>query len=230
MFDVGGVRTKPKVVVLRMQHHLMINYNYLIVDPVSARAVIVDPAWQMDRIDHALEKESAQLSGILITHSHPDHLNLAGPLADARGCPIWMSSREIDLCGFRHPRLVPITTAPWTIGAMQIEPLWTPGHTPGCLCYLIGDNLFTGDTLFAEGCGICPDLEAAHAMFASLEYLKALITPETRIFPGHSYGTPPGQRFAEVLPNNMYLHFSNRKDFAAFRMRPQKGNLRIFGT
>jgi hydroxyacylglutathione hydrolase len=79
---------------------------------------------------------------------------------------------------------------------MQIRPIATPGHTPGSICYLIGDNLFSGDVLFYEGCGICPDIASAHTMFASLERLKTLLRPETRVYPGHCYGMPPGQPFA----------------------------------
>lgn len=225
----ANVASRPQVVVLKMQFHFMTNYNYLVVDPGSRQAVIVDPAWEMDKVDAALDEAQASLAGILITHSHPDHLNLAAPLAARRRCPIWMSRREIELSGFRNEWLVGIDNAPWYVHGMQIQPLHTPGHTPGCFCYLIGDNLFTGDVLFAEGCGTCPDLDAAHTMYASLQYLKALIEPHTRVFPGHSYGKPPGQRFDQILKENIYLQISDRDVFAAFRLRKMPARINMFG-
>jgi hydroxyacylglutathione hydrolase len=111
---------------------------------------------------------------------------------------------------------------------MLIEPIFTPVHTPGCICYLIGDNLFTGDVLFAEGCGICLDTESAHAMFASLQDLKARLQPQTCIFPGHSYGNPPGQILSQLLKDNIYLQFSDRDSFAAFRLRSGQSKTKMF--
>jgi hydroxyacylglutathione hydrolase len=102
---------------------------------------------------------------------------------------------------------------------MKIQPIWTPGHTMGCFCYLIEDNLFTGDVLFAEGCGMCPNLPAAYTMFESLSKLKAIIMPHTRIYPGHSYGQQPGQLFSFLLKDNIYLQFSDKESFSAFRLR-----------
>jgi hydroxyacylglutathione hydrolase len=221
--------TGPEVVVLKMQLRSMTNYNYLIVDPATRRAVIVDPAWEMDKVDAALDAAGATLAGILITHSHPDHINLAAALAVARQCPIWMSHAEMAVSAFRSEWLVGIDSAPWYVGAMQIVPLHTPGHTPGCFCYLIGENLFTGDVLFAEGCGMCPDLAAAYRMHASLAYLKALIEPQVRVYPGHSYGKAPGQRFEDILQDNIYLQFSEPDAFVRFRMRAMQSRVNMFG-
>ena len=218
----------PQVIVLEMHYQFMKNYSYLVADPDSHQAVVVDPAWQMEKIDQALLDTQATLSGILITHSHPDHVHLAKPLAEKFDCPIWMSNKEIAVSGFSARQLIGVDAIPWTMGQLLIEPIFTPGHTPGCFCYLIGDNLFTGDVLFAEGCGICPDVQAAHAMFASLEYLKARIEPQTRIFPGHSYGQPPGQMLLQLLRNNIYLQFSDKDSFAAFRLRSNQDVTRMF--
>jgi len=218
----------PQVVVLRMCHEFMKNYSYLVIDPGTRQAVIVDPAWQMEKIDQALIDTQASLSGVLITHSHPDHIDLAEPIAQKYDCPIWMSKEEIADSGFSNRQLVGIDPIPWSVGRMLIEPMLTPGHTPGCMCYLIADNLFTGDVLFAEGCGICPDIGAAHAMFASLENVKTRIKPQTRIFPGHSYGKPPGQSMWQLLKENVYLQFSNKESFAAFRLRSGQDVAKMF--
>jgi hydroxyacylglutathione hydrolase len=218
----------PRTVVLKMNHQFMKNYSYLVVDPGSCEAVIVDPTWEMEKIHQALMDSQARLRGILITHSHPDHINLAKPLAEQYDCPIWMSKEEIAASGFNARQLISIGVNPWAIGQMLIEPLFTPGHTPGCICYLIGDNLFTGDVLFAEGCGICPDTQAAHAMFASLERLKTRLKPQTRIFPGHSYGKPPGQTMFQLLKENIYLQFSDKESFAAFRLRSGQNTAKMF--
>jgi hydroxyacylglutathione hydrolase len=65
-------------------------------------------------------------------------------------------------------------------------------------------------------------------MFASLEILKARLKPETQIFPGHSYGKPPGQRLSQLLRDNMYLQFSEKESFAAFRLRSGQSVARMF--
>ncbi|MET0497713.1 MAG: MBL fold metallo-hydrolase [Steroidobacteraceae bacterium] len=218
--------SKPQVLLLKVSRQQMKNNNYLVVDPLSRQAVVVDPAWQLEKIEEGLAQVQATLSGILLTHAHFDHVDLAKPLAELYNCPIWMSEREIAASGFNAPQLVGIESAPWFVGNMCIRPIATPGHTPGCVCYAIGDNLFTGDVLFAEGCGVCSGLDAAYDMFDSLELLKAQVAPQTHVFPGHTYVRPPGQRFAELQRWNMYLQFTDRDSFAAYRLRKgQKGLL-----
>jgi len=217
-----------RVIVLKMSHRSVKNYSYLVVEPGRRLAVIVDPAWEMEKIKQALIEAHARLSGILITHSHPDHINLAEPLAAKHDCPIWMSTEEIEFSGFNARHLVAIDATPWPVGEMVIEPILTPGHTPGCTCYVIGDNLFSGDVLFAEGCGICPDIRAAHTMFASLQNLKGRLKPQTRVFPGHSYGKQPGQLLSRLLEENIYMHFSDKESFAAFRMRKGQDMAKLF--
>src|SRR5688572_18207767 len=84
----------PRVRVLDVRHGSMKNYNYLVVDPDTRQAVIVDPAWELEKIESALADEEATLSGILLTHSHHDHIDLARPLAEKYDCPLWMSKAE----------------------------------------------------------------------------------------------------------------------------------------
>ncbi len=218
----------PQVVVLKMSYMFMINYNYLVIDRVNKKSVIIDPAWDMEKIDQALASAQTSLSGILLTHSHPDHIHLAKPLAAKYRCPIWMHNEEIETSGFYAQQLIGIDESPWSVGNMVIQPIFTPGHTPGSVCYLIGDNLFTGDTLFAEGCGLCSGIQAAHTMWASLEHLKNRLKPETFVFPGHNYGRPPGQIFSLLLKDNIYLQFKNENDFAKYRLRKGQNKLKYF--
>jgi hydroxyacylglutathione hydrolase len=217
----------PRVFLIKVSREIFKNNNYLIVDPATHHSVLVDPAWEMDKIQSALSSTQSTLSGILITHTHRDHIDLAKPLAEFYNCPIWMSSREIQVSRFAAPQLIAIDETPWFVGQMLIQPIFTPGHTPGCVCYLIGDNLFTGDVLFAEGCGICSDVPAAHEMFVSLERLKSHVKPHTHIFPGHTYARAPGQKFSDVRRHNIYLHFLDKDSFAAFRLRKGQSERRL---
>src|SRR5690606_29101798 len=117
---------QPRVFLIKVQHLAFVNNNYLIVDPASRQAVVVDPAWEMGKIQGELERAQATLSGILITHSHHDHINLAKPMAELYNCPIWMSQREVDSSGFSARHLVPLAGAPVRVGAMEIQPILTP--------------------------------------------------------------------------------------------------------
>jgi hydroxyacylglutathione hydrolase len=218
----------PRVTVLDVRRESLKNFCYLVIDPGTLQSVLVDPAWEIDKIERAMADEKATLGGILVTHSHHDHIDLARPLAAKYGCPIWMSKTEIVASGFSAAQLRGIDTKSWMVGEMLIEPIFTPGHTPGCTCYRIGENLFTGDVLFAEGCGLCPNVEAAHAMFASLQQLKSRIDPRARVFPGHSYGQPPGRPMSQLLRENVYLQFSDQESFAAFRLRRGQDRARLF--
>lgn len=222
------IHNEPKVVTLAVQYRMMKNYNYLIIDQTSRLAVIVDPAWELDTIDQSIKDEGAILTGVLLTHSHPDHINLAGAVAEKYQCPIYISEEEIAFSGFSHPMLKPTKDKPWNVGSMTVKPWLTPGHTPGSVCFQVGDNLFTGDVLFAEGCGLCNNESAAHSMFNSLQLLKRVLSPHTRIFPGHSYGKPPGQYFSSVLQDNVYLQFKDKETFARFRLRGGQNKSKIF--
>lgn len=213
---------EPAVVMLKMQHSNMRNYNYLVIDPQTRQAVVVDPAWQIEKIEHALDETDASLVGVLLTHSHHDHIHLAREVAKLYQVPIWMSRQEIDYSNFQAPTLEAIDETPILFGDCVVTPIITPGHTPGCICYQIGSNLFTGDVLFAEGCGVCPNEQAAHQMYYSLNMLKQRLEPETRIYPGHTYGKLPGQKFAHLLKNNIYLQFPDKMSFASFRLRKRQ--------
>ena len=228
VIDIERNWTDPQVIILEMFNKFMKNYNYLVVDQSSYQAVIIDPAWQMEKIDQALTNSQASLSGILITHAHEDHIHLAKSVAKKYDCPIWMSKEEIAASGFAAKQLVGIDETQWSVGKMQIQPILSPGHTSGSVCYQIADNLFSGDVLFAEGCGICPNTQAAYAMFYSLEKLKMRLKPHTRIFPGHSYGKKPGRLFSQIQQENIYLQFSDKDTFAAFRLRSGQDRLKMF--
>ncbi|TXH70590.1 MAG: MBL fold metallo-hydrolase [Lysobacteraceae bacterium] len=221
------VRQQPEVTVLAMQHLHMKNYNYLVRDTDTSDAVIIDPAWEIDKIDRAIVATNSRLREILLTHAHSDHVHLAREVSERYDCPIRMSKEEIASSGYDAPRLRPID-GPWAVGKMRIEPILTPGHTPGCICYVIGANLFTGDVLFAEGCGICPNDQAAYAMYDSLSELKHRIDPSTAVYPGHSYGDPPGQKMERLLKQNIYLQFRTPESFVAFRMRSGQSMTKIF--
>lgn len=227
----AAARVEPDVTLVRVAHMTMKNNNYLVVDPLTRDALLIDPAWQADLIEAALADAGARLCGILLTHAHFDHVHLAQPLSSRHRCPVWMSAQEIAASGFHAERLVafdPFDGASWQVGRLQIEPLLTPGHTPGCVCYRIGSHLFSGDVLFNEGCGLCPDLAGAHAMYDSLALLKARVAPNTRIYPGHTYHAPPGQTFEAVLSGNIYLQFRDRHSFAAYRLRKGQDMRKLF--
>lgn len=75
---------------------------------------------------------------------------------------------------------------------------------------------------------MCPDTDAAHAMFASLQQLKSRLEPHTRVFPGHSYGQRPGRLMSQLRRENIYLQFPDKDQFAAFRLRSGQNKAKMF--
>lgn len=199
----------------------MKNYCYLVVDHESKEALLVDPAWDLHKIETKLQETQTRCTTILLTHSHIDHVHLVERLSERYRPQVMMSRIEIDYYSFRCPRLIPLEEfRAIPFGTTEITPLLTPGHTKGSMCFWVENNLFTGDTLFAEGCGICTGKGAdPEAMFQSLQQLKRIIPPHTLIYPGHSFGHSPGQLFSHLLQCNLYLNFQTLDEFVAYRTR-----------
>lgn len=217
------------VISLKEMSSFTKNYYYLIFDDISRECLLIDPAGEMDKLDKIIKNYKLSLKAVLITHTHPDHVGLAELIMRKHGCRIMVSEKE-DLRCFSSvmDKLSLINTeAPMQIGRMIVTPIHTPGHTMGSICYLVGNNLFTGDTLFIEGCGMCFSNESdPKLLFSSLNKLKSMIHPHTKIFPGHSFGYEPGQQFDFLLNNNIYLNFAEEDMFVSYRMR--KGQTRLF--
>lgn len=194
----------------------MVNFAYLIGDRESGEAVLVDPAYAVGDLVETLEADGMRLTGVLATHHHPDHVggdmmgfSLPGiaELLALRQVPIHVNAREsewvrrvtgvsdTDLRAHEHDDVV-------TVGSVDIRLLHTPGHTPGSQCFLVGDRLVSGDTLFLEGCGRT-DFPGgdADAIFRSLQWL-ATLPGDPVVYPGHQYSPESSASLSRVKSTN----------------------------
>ncbi len=199
----------------------MINYSYIVVDNESKKALVVDPSWEIDKIINKLNEENAMLTTILLTHSHEDHTNLVNALVKRYNANVYMSEKEINYYGFRCKNLQRLNDLDEIcINKTKISCILTAGHTAGGMCYLLKNCMFTGDTLFSEGCGLCFGIGAsAEKMYDSIQRIKSLVANDVLIFPGHSYGVEPGKSFGHLRMINAYLGIEDKKKFVDFRNR-----------
>jgi len=175
--------------------------DVIVVDPGSARA-----------IEGALATAHEKPIAFLCTHSDSDHISglaaLAGKYPEA-GIAVHHGFAGSLPKSARVRRCHDNETMEF--GAKRVTCLETPGHSGDSMCFLIDGALFTGDTLFAAGCGRVRG-NAYAAMFASLCRIAAL-PPGTRIYPGHDY-LEENLRFAATLPHNAELLGERRSALA----------------
>ncbi len=156
----------------------------------NGKAAAVDPNADAARYLSLLEEHGAKLTHILLTHGHYDHVGAVEALREKTGAQVWLDPR--DAAG---GRLFPFTTPDhaYTDGEeiavdtdLVFRVLATPGHSPGSVCLLCGDALFSGDTLFAGDIGRT-DLAGGDpaAMRQSLARLSAAVAEDVRVLPGH---------------------------------------------
>jgi glyoxylase-like metal-dependent hydrolase (beta-lactamase superfamily II) len=201
-------------------HHDTSTLTYVVFDPSSRDAVVIDPVLDYDVLasrtsTESVEKVAAFIRGlemhvryILETHAHADHLTGSQWLAEQFHAPVAIGERIREVqTTFRDALDLPYLATDGSqfdrllsegdvihAGTLRIEVITTPGHTPACLTYKIGDALFTGDALFMHdyGTGRCDfPRGSAEALYDSIEKLYAL--PDAmRVFPAHDY--QPGGR------------------------------------
>ncbi|PGD97843.1 MBL fold metallo-hydrolase [Bacillus wiedmannii] len=216
-----------EVIPLKVNKLNFINYSYLIIDKDTKYATIIDPAWDFKKIISTIENLDIILINILLTHSHFDHVNMVEPLLEKFNCQVYMSKKEIEFYHFNCKNLNELNHFDVIkVGSTEIQCLLTPGHTAGSACFLLEDSIFTGDTVFIEGCGICSGIGgSAEDMFESLKHIQRIVSPHVSVFPGHSYGKEPGYSLDYVKKQNIYFHLDKRESFVKFRMRKNQTSL-----
>ncbi|ALG69370.2 MBL fold metallo-hydrolase [Beggiatoa leptomitoformis] len=198
----------------------MENFIYLIHDHATNRAAVVDPAWDVPAIIAAAEAQDVQITDVLLTHSHIDHINGLTELLKVYDAQIHLLKSEaqfwgkyLDLPTLHHGGDVV------KVGKTEIDIWHTPGHTPGSACFHLAGNVLTGDTLFVFGCGRC-DLKGGNPeeMFNTLKHIGTALSADTIIHPGHNYAQNPTSTIAEQLVGNPFMHFDRVNDFVDYRM------------
>jgi len=207
----------------------MQNFVYIVADPVTRDAAVIDPAWEIDRLIAVIEEDDLHLQAALITHFHPDHLGgdlMGHHIQGARELlerdlkiKVHMHKSEVDFAGriaglSRSDIVGTDGTEELQLGNIRVRFIHTPGHTPGSQCFLIDGRLVSGDTLFIGACGRVdlPGSDAAQMYDSLVNKLKRL-PEETVLYPGHNYAGRPTSTIGEEKQRNMYMRFNRLEDF-----------------
>lgn len=182
----------------------MANCSYLVTQ--GKDALLIDPAWDMNYIEHTLKQKDLNLLGVLFTHGHFDHVKEADQLLRAHGLKAYIEQNDASLSGLPADLLLPYNGEQnLKIGPFDVHVIPTPGHTAGGVCLQMGDALFTGDTLFPGACGRV-DLPSSDAREMRKSLLKLSKLPEdTRIYAGHSYGGKCSSYIGYERLNNPFM-------------------------
>lgn len=214
--------------------------SYIVHDPATKAAAIIDPVLDFtprngrtatgsaDALLQAVRDQGLDLRYLLETHAHADHLSASHYLREKTGAPVVIGAHITDVQsifadlfeaddvardGSAFDRLVHDGDA-LPLGELEIRVIHTPGHTPACVSYSIGDAIFVGDTLFMPDYGTArADFPGGDAAMLYRSIRKLLDLPaETRVFTGHDY--PPASRsipaweasVAEHRRANIHVH------------------------
>ena len=184
----------------------MQNFAYLLGSEDSKGCVLIDPSWDVKKLIGEAEREGRKIEAILLTHTHFDHVNALEDMAKKLNVPVYVHGAEAH----EMPKGldIQITKEGSVIEAagLKIKCMHTPGHSPGSQCFLVENAIFTGDTLFVEGCGRV-DLEGGSPddMVISLSRLGEL-PGNTVVYPGHDYGGQKTSTIEKQRASNPYMN------------------------
>ena len=193
--------------VIRVEAQSMGSNTYLVVS--GTHALVVDPAVSISAIVSAAGNACASIEGILLTHGHFDHVLSLDTLHSTFSVPAMIHANDAPMLTdgkknafyefYGRERVFGAAEITFEdgdeirVGDESFYVLHTPGHTAGSCCFVCGDAIITGDTLFADNIGRC-DLYSSdeNEMRASLARLRTL-DPNLRIRPGHGMGEQLGK-------------------------------------
>jgi sulfur dioxygenase len=160
-------------------------YTYILVDPASKDALIIDPVDDQLARDLALLKEHGlTLRYVVETHAHADHITSAAALIEHTGA----QTATPEGCGIKPSAIQLKEGDVLQFGTQQLKALHTPGHTGGSMSFVWGAHVFTGDTLLIGGCGRT-DFQSGSAemLHHSISQVLFALPDHTTVWPGHDY-------------------------------------------
>ncbi len=167
---------------------------YLVWEDGSDGCVVIDPGYEPETVLYQANKLGKRVDAILLTHGHFDHVGGVRQLAADTGCQVYLCADDLSM-----PEQMTAGPLYYThtygegdvlkLAGTTLRVLHTPGHTPGSVCLICGDALFSGDTLFADSCGRT-DLPGG-SWTAILQSLRRLAQMEQNyaVYPGHGEST-----------------------------------------
>lgn len=210
---------RSPIYLKQMEIGPMQNFVYFLGDQNTREVYVIDPAWDVSAILKEAEKENLKVKGAFITHAHFDHTNGLEELLNKTNGVAYVQKNEVPyLKSFKGQMKAVESGDKLKIGQVEITFVHTPGHTPGSQCFLVGNGLISGDTLFIGACGRC-DLPGGNAeqMYESLNRLSKL-DERTVLYPGHNYSDEPTSTIGQEKKLNPYLQYRNVHDFLKLRM------------
>lgn len=184
------------------------NLGYLVADPTSRQAAVIDPSYTPEQIAAFAREQGFEIVYILSTHGHDDHTNGNETMTALTGAPALGFGDADPRTGVR---LVDGATLP--LGALTIRVLHTPGHASDALCFLVNGALFTGDTLFVGKVGGTDFGAGAEAEYRSLHEKLMTLPDDTVVYPGHDVGVAPTSTIGHERATNPFLL---QPDYEAF--------------
>ncbi len=187
-------------------------YTYLIASRPGAEAVLIDPVIEKSDVYVALIGElGLKLVLSMDTHVHADHITATGKLGRETGCRTGIGEKAgVECIDVRFA-----DNEVFDIDGLQIKTLYTPGHTDDSYSYLLGDRVFTGDTLLIRGTGRT-DFQSgdSYAQYDSI-FNRLLQLPElTTVLPAHDYKGWTSSTIGEEKAHNPRLQVSSAQEYA----------------
>jgi glyoxylase-like metal-dependent hydrolase (beta-lactamase superfamily II) len=194
----------------------MANFGYVIGDPGTQIAAVIDPSFDARRLQKAAAENGYTIQWIFDTHHHPDHIFDNERLANETGAKV----AAHRLSEVRKDVVLEDGTIV-KVGELTVKVVHTPGHSPDSCCYVVGGRVFTGDCLFVGDCGRV-DLpgSSVEAMYDSLFNKVRKLDDALVVCPGHHYGKTPTSTIGEEKRTNYTLQPRTMPEFIRFMKAP----------
>jgi len=167
---------------------------YLLIDDNETEAYIVDPGDGVEKVINTVNDLHLNIKAVLITHGHFDHTNGIKKVKEAFGVKVYMNKLDLPLVTDAEEVDEDIREGDvFELGNDTIKAISTPGHSMGGMCFLCGDKLISGDTLFKSSVGRTDMLGGSYSQLIDSIKTKLMIMPDdVTVYPGHGFSTTIG--------------------------------------
>ena len=190
----------------------MQNFTYILEDEETGEAIIIDPSWDLEKIQKVIERNNLKVKYIVNTHYHFDHTignEFLAKVTNAKIIQHEASTIKNDIRLSNNDKI--------SFGKSQLTVIHTPGHSKDSIC-LVGDGkIFSGDTLFVGNCGRV-DLPggSARELYHSLFDVISRLNEDLILYPGHNYGTSTSSTLGKEKRTNFVLQPKTELEFTEF--------------